>query len=231
MTHASFLELDRCFLGEGTPEAVAHAATCSRCGEYLRRLAEPCDVPAWLADMGEHEASRQARERLFAPPLPGPRARQRNTLALLLGAALALGGALILLRSPLSNEVPTPAEFSAPYTGAKGGSEVVLYVKRDQTVFPWNGERLRAGDRIRLRVLGRSYRHVKVTSPQPHGDLVLFEGEVSDGGALPVAWEMDATGTEERLRVTLSNPNSASGSSGPSTWVRDFVLQKTGEEQ
>jgi hypothetical protein len=103
-------------------------------------------------------------------------------------------------------------------------------------VFLWDGNGpLQVGDQIRLGVAGAEYRHIAVLSAGD-GWVVLYRGELTAEGELPVAWSLDGQGDTEQLLVVLSHralsneelaeraQRDADGAMD--TWVRRYVLPK-----
>lgn len=129
---------------------------------------------------------------------------------------------------------PRPAET---YVGTKGSPSVGVYVKRDDRVFLWDGNGpLQVGDHIRLGVAGAEYGHLAVLSAAEEGWAILYRGELTREGELPVAWSLDGQGDTEQLLVVLSHRALSDtelvqraergGEAEKNTWVRKYVLPK-----
>jgi hypothetical protein len=89
----------------------------------------------------------------------------------------------------------------------KGGPAVTVFVKRGEEVFPWDGAgRLRADDRLRLRVVPAGYEHVSVASlDDGRAPAVLYEGDLPAAPTLlPLSFRVEGEGGRERLSVILA---------------------------
>jgi len=178
--HPSRLELDRAWLGAGSPETTAHLGRCERCSAWVARLEQPVAVPGWVSEIG-------------AP-------RRRSWLSA--GTGLVAAGALSVLLL-----VPWGQMQVGPSTQAKGTPAVALYVQRDGVVALWDGQQpVAPGDSLRLKVVPEGLRFVVVAAATGSGTpLVLFQGEVrGDEELLPESWRVDASPEDETMVIVRS---------------------------
>jgi hypothetical protein len=235
MTHPSYLELDRVALGAARETTTAaHVTGCDRCRHYLDGLRDVPPLPAGL------------RERVAAAPVPGVVA---GLLAKWFGGrhtrlfgATALAGAMAATavfwlghRSP-----PSPSRAGSPaadYDGVKGLPSVWIYVKHDNELALWDGERpLAPGDRLRLKIDPQELSQVDVFSVDDEGSFRrVYSGQLARGAVttLPAAWQLDDRSQRESLIVVLSNaPVSATAAkrfaeagAPAGVWLRRFELR------
>lgn len=238
MKHPSFLELDRLALDPsseiaGSPSA-AHFVECERCRSYIDQLRafEPATpVPEWVVALAARSPSRRVEARFSWPEVFRlPPVRAPWVLAAL--GALAFGISLLALTR---DEPELTAR--APYLAAKGGPSVGLFIKRAERVFAWDGvESVSVGDRLRLSIVRGAYSEVAVLTRGGQGLVTLYRARMSENAELPVAWEVNRVGNEERLIVVLSKRELSdreltealmdSRRLEPDTWVREYVLPK-----
>jgi hypothetical protein len=232
--HASYFELDLFILGEPLEEQTnAHVRGCARCSSYVARARQSslADPPDWVSALGvagvANDAPMQVRARV---PRKVPALRWWAAPLVLASMALFAAGVL----RPSERE---PGGPEGPYVGTKGSPSVGVYVKRDHRVFLWDGAgALQVGDQIRLAVAGAGYRHVAVLSAAGERWVVLYRGELTAEGQLPVAWSLDDQGDTEQLLVVLSQgPLSETelaeraergAEAAKDTWIRKYVLPK-----
>jgi hypothetical protein len=151
----------------------------------------------------------------------GPRGPRRRRLWPAAAAGLAAMVFFFVIRRP--------AEVRE-----KGGPVVTVFVKRGEDVFPWDGAgRLRANDRLRLRVAPGGYDHVSVASLGDDGEpAVLYEGELPVGPfLLPLSFRVDdRQDGPERLSVMLGHrpipPGLHQGGSKDEVWRQVLVFDK-----
>lgn len=234
--HASSFELDLFALGEPLEEQTnAHVRGCAHCSSYvvLARQGVRGNLPDWVTALGagaavENDAPVQAKAHATRKvrPLPwwaGP---------LVFVPVAALGAGLLVLQGERE-----PGGPDRPYVGTKGSPSVGVYVKRVDHVFLWDGNGpLQVGDHIRLGVAGADYRYIAVLSAAVEGWGVLYRGELTSEGELPVAWSLDGQGDTEQLLVVLSHRALSDtelaeraqrgAEADKDTWVRKYVLPK-----
>jgi hypothetical protein len=204
--HPSFFALDRLRLGDDDHALRGHVAGCSRCRAYVDADADavagprPLSAPAWLSGV-------------TLRPIPRPHVTRARRLPAWLFlpslAAVAAAAALWLVVRPTLRLGDSPA--ADPFAGirAKGPPSVVVFVKRDGRVLPWDGSfSLRAGDALRLQVAASAYSRVSVASVAADAGApeVLYDGAL-DGERptlLPVSFRVDQRGQREVLSLVLS---------------------------
>ncbi len=88
----------------------------------------------------------------------------------------------------------------------KGEPAIAVYLKRDDRVWLWDGRTsVRAGDKLRLKILAAGYDHVAVAAPAAQRLRILYSGRLdSTETLLPKSWEIDAQPGAETLYVFLS---------------------------
>jgi len=226
--HPSFLELDRFALG--APLALttaAHVGACDRCRRHVETVREAPPVPAELRDRLAAPAadSRPAGVLRWPGWLRGPRIG-----AVGLAGALAIGALVFIAREPRAPVVG--------YDGVKGLPSVWIYVKRDNELALWDGERpLEARDRLRLKIDPQDLTHVDVfTRDDAIGGALapIFDGRLQPGmvTTLPAAWQLDGNSPRESLIVVLSRDGVSPGAAqrflrdgAPAgVWLRRFDL-------
>jgi hypothetical protein len=233
--HASSFELDLFILGEPLEEQTcAHVRGCARCSSYVARARQGSlgSTPDWVTALGaaaaENDAPMQVRARA-----PGKVRAARWWVAPLVFLHIAALGAGLLVHQGERE----PGGPEGPYVGTKGSPSVGVYVKRDDRVFLWDGSGpLQVGDHIRLGVAGAGYRYVAVLSAAGDGWVVLYRGELTAEGELPVAWSLDGQGDDEQLVVVLSHEAFSDtelaeraqrgAEAAKDTWIRKYVLPK-----
>jgi len=231
--HPSFLELDRFALGAaGALATAAHVGACARCRRHVETLREAPPVPPGL------------RDRIVSPAADSPLAVTRRFWAWFRGpriGAAGLAGALAI--AALLWIVRTPRAPDVGYDGVKGLPSVWIYVKRDNELALWDGERpLEARDRLRLKIDPQDLTHVDVftrdeaagagSAPAP-----IFDGRLRPGTVttLPAAWQLDGNSPRESLIVVLSRDGvSASAAqrflrdgAPAGVWLRRFELHRS----
>jgi hypothetical protein len=209
--HPSRLELDVLLVdaAAAAPGTRAHVEACVGCSAYLGGLramaAEPLPAPL-LAH------TRRPRPK---PPRPLARLLRPVFVAPSLAAAAAL--ALVVLRAQVhqTNGGPAPDRMAAGVRD-KGGPRIAVYLQRGPTVWRWDEQEvLRAGDRLRLEVVGAGYPRVTVVTPASGEGpkdadrdrlRALYAGPLPERGAtlLPASWMLDAEGRSETLFVLFS---------------------------
>jgi hypothetical protein len=232
--HPSYLELDRFALGApGALATAAHVGACDRCRRHVETLREAPAVPSGL------------RDRLASPatdsPLDGPRRwpgwfRGPRIGAVGLAGALAVGALVWIAREPRAPVVG--------YDGVKGLPSVWIYVKRDNELGLWDGERpLEPRDRLRLKIDPQDLTHVDVfTRDEANGGAPgalspIFDGRLQPGvvTTLPAAWQLDGNSPRESLIVVLSHdgvsPSAAQrflrDGAPAGVWLRRFDLHRS----
>ena len=204
MRHPSYLSLDRHALGHDDDEVEAHVQTCERCQDYVDSVKrDPGPVPLSIL--------REVR----APSRP----RLGWVAAVALAATLAL---VVWAGLPVLGDRSSEEE---PYTMVKSGSpSVTVFVHRAGEVRVWDGDPLQPGDSVRLRIEPAGTGHdVTISTPAPEGDVVLYEGELTPDGLLPVSWEVDAEPGPEDLLVVITD------SEGLERWQTRLTFEKRGE--
>jgi hypothetical protein len=116
-------------------------------------------------------------------------------------------------------------------TREKGAPGVVVFIKRGDQVFAWDGRALRPGDRLRLQVAGTDFTRISVASLGDEGPAVLYEGAVGRAPALlPLSFRVDERGSEERLSVILGHsgipPSLHTATDPPGVWRRVLTFPK-----
>lgn len=225
MNHPSFRELDLVALGEERPGVRQHLATCSTCTAHVETLGRPLVLPVW------ENGPRRTLWRGWLPTLGG-------AAAAALAAAVFLpwggfGGVEGTSRVPRTDRItdvadrmpprpasvdgtgarPTghsgPSDLAGTWVAAKGSPSVGIYVKRGNQLRLWDGESpVLPGDRLRIRISPRGYRHVALASRAQNGRLTpLFEGAVGEAEdfLIPGSWEVDDQGGQEELVIGLGN--------------------------
>lgn len=174
MSHPSFLALDRFALApdEGS-ELARHVEGCVRCRAHVEAVQRPLPVPDWARAAGQRR--RPWLRWLWAPA----------------GVAMTAAVALLVV----------VGVGPSTQTLAKGGPSVTVWLKRGETVAPWAGDPLRAGDAVRLQVEAAGYRHLAVLGTD---GTVLYRGPAGGEPALTPAWELDEAPADERLVAVLS---------------------------
>jgi hypothetical protein len=235
--HPSYLELDRFVLGApGALATAAHVGACDRCRRHVETLREAPPVPAGLRDRLASPAS--------DPSLPGASSlvgarrwpgwfRGPRVAALGLAGALAAGALVWIAREPRAPVVG--------YDGVKGLPSVWIYVKRDNDLALWDGERpLEARDRLRLKIDPQDLTHIDVfTRDEASGGALaaIFDGRLQPGTVttLPGAWQLDGDSPRESLIVVLSRDGVSPGTAqrflrdgAPAgVWLRRFELHRS----
>jgi hypothetical protein len=216
--HPSYLELDRTAAKRASEELRAadlapplqtaheaavdeHLTECESCRAHLAQLAATRQagdaLPAWLLAL---EAQRAAAGFVAERVLPdhAPKLRLRPWPTALIGTALACAAAFALVRAPSE-----PA-----YDTTKGAASVWVHVQHEGVRGPWDGAPLTAGDRIRLELAPDRFRHVTVFSVgASDADATLLHRSALRPhvrSALDKAWQLDASGTSERLLVVFA---------------------------
>ena len=232
-THPSYLELDRFALGApGVLTTTAHVGACDRCRRHVETLRE---APPILPGLRDRLASPAAAAALAGAGrwlawFRGPRIG-----AVGLAGTLAIAGLIWITRAPHAPLVG--------YDGVKGLPSVWIYVKRDNELALWDGERpLEARDRLLLKIDPQDLTHVDVFSrdeaPGAGSALApIFDGRLQPGtvSTLPAAWQLDGNSPRESLIVVLSRDGvSASAAQrflrdGPpaGVWLRRFELHRS----
>ncbi len=182
MKHPGWIELDAQHLGARDEAVAAHVGGCEDCRRYLARLAEPLEVPGWLAS---------------APARPRPRESRAWWLASAAAVALAVVGAAVLARSE-------------PEVRVKGPPAIVVHARRGDVVAPWDGAApFAAGDAIRFEVQASGRSQVVVAAPSGGAPALsrLYSGTLADGagaGLLPLSFTFDAAPGPQAAYVVLS---------------------------
>ncbi|HUS66177.1 MAG TPA: hypothetical protein VMZ28_16605 [Kofleriaceae bacterium] len=184
-SHPSFLALDRAALGAALdPAARAHVDGCERCQAHVDRVQRAEPPAPWL--------------RALPPARPAWRSwRWGGGLALAAATACAL---LLLVRARGRGD---DDRAGAGATTAKGAPEVLLHIKRGDSVTTWDGAApVIPGDRLRLEIAPSGYRRVQVIGS---GGALLHDAPLRAPGLLPVAWEVDDQPGPETLTVILTD--------------------------
>src|SRR3954469_10294360 len=202
--HPSYLELDRFALGApGALTTAAHVGTCDRCRRHVETLREAPAVPAGLRDRLASPAIDSPLD--GAPRWPGW-VRGPPLGGGALGGGAAVGALVWIAREPRAPIVG--------YDGVKGLPSVWIYVKRDNELALWDGERpLEARDRLRLKIDPQDLPHVDVftrdeaSGGAPGALSPIFDGRLQPGmvSTLPGAWQLDGNSPRESLIVVLSH--------------------------
>ena len=183
MTHPSFLALDRAALGAALdPAARAHVEGCARCQAHVDRVRRPEAPAPWLRAL--------------------PPARPASWRAWRWGGGLALAAAacafLLFARARGDGR-----DDHADAITAKGAPEVLLHIKRGDSVMTWDGAAaVLPGDRLRLEIAASGYRRVQVIGA---GGALLHDAPLRESGLLPLAWKVDDQPGPETLTVILSD--------------------------
>ena len=231
MNHPSYLELDRFALGAaGEANTGAHVAACARCRGHLEGLRDvpppPAALRARLAAAPAPASGKEALAAFVARWFGGRRNR-------LLGAT-ALAGALAAAVFWLAPRAPLPP---ADYDGVKGLPSVWIYVKHENELALWDGEKpLAPGDRLRLKIDPQELTYVDVFSVDDAGTFrPVYGGALARGvvTTLPAAWQLDDRAQREALIVVLSKgPVSpaaarrfAEAGAPAGVWLRRFELR------
>jgi hypothetical protein len=229
--HPSYLELDRFVLGApGALATAAHVGACDRCRRHIETLREAPPAPAGLRD-------RIASPATDSPPAAAHRwpawFRGPRIGAVGLAGALAIGALVWIARAPHAPVVG--------YDGVKGLPSVWIYVKRDNDLALWDGERpLEARDRLRLKIDPQDLTHIDVfTRDEASGGALaaIFDGRLQPGTVttLPGAWQLDGDSPRESLIVVLSRDGVSPGTAqrflrdgAPAgVWLRRFELHRS----
>jgi hypothetical protein len=231
--HPSYLELDRFALGApGLLSTAAHVGACERCRRHIETLRDAPPIPPELRDRASSPATAASLAGVYRwlAWLRGPRLG-----AVGLAGALAVAGLIGITRAP---QAPV-----AGYDGAKGLPSVWIYVKRDNDLVLWDGERpLEARDRLRLKIDPQDLTHVDVFTNDEGtsaGSALarIFDGRLQTGTVttLPAAWQLDGNNARESLIVVLSRDGvSASAAqrflragAPAGVWLRRFELHRS----
>jgi hypothetical protein len=205
--HPSFLELDA-YAVEGDDTVHQHIESCAPCRHYVESLRAPQVVPDW------------------ARSLPKRRGSFAGWFTLLGGAGALVTAALaaFLIAGPPPEHQPAQTQTLS----TKGvGPTVVVHLKRGGQVSQWrSGERLRAGDVLRLEISPDGYRRVRVSSPTSSGESILFSGTIEPRRPtlLPLGLQIDAASPTERLRITLEDPAGMPDGRSPRTWEKTLTF-------
>ncbi|MBL9039332.1 MAG: hypothetical protein JNG84_12510 [Archangium sp.] len=204
MSHPSFYALDAYALGGGAPELRHHVAACPQGSAHVRAMQLSLPMPPAVQSL-----------RSSRPRTSGWLTRWAPAFAIALVAVVS-GWALTR---------------SVDALRAKGMPAAVVWLKREGVASLWNGQRVRAGDEIRLEVAPSGLGHLAVID-EPTGR-VLYEAQVpSREPTLTPAWKLDDAATAERLCVVLSSaaPDVSTLRCGctPSVdrWCARFVLER-----
>jgi hypothetical protein len=228
-SHPSYLELDRFALGApGVLATAAHVGACERCRRHVETLREAPAIPPGLRDRISSPPTETAVHRWLAW-FRGPRIG-----AVGLAGALAVAALIWIAREPHAPVVG--------YDGIKGLPSVWIYVKRDNELVLWDGERpLEARDRLRLKIDPQDLTHVDVFSSEEAGGAgalaPIYDGRLQPGTVttLPAAWQLDGSNPRESLIVVLSRGGvSASAAqrflragAPAGVWLRRFELHRS----
>ncbi len=144
---------------------------------------------------------------------------------------------------------PPGTRTATGYDGTKGLPSVWIYVKHDNELALWDGERpLTPGDRLRLKIDPQDLTHVDVFTREEAGksgarsdggDLVtVFSSRLPHGAitTLPAAWQIDGIGRHESLIVVLAKRAISAADAkrfveigAPAdVWLRRFQLRTAG---
>jgi hypothetical protein len=198
--HPSFLALDRHALGVAQPDVAAHVASCETCRARVAAPAPTAAVPAWARELPPRR-----RAWFLWPVSTRPRAFGLAAAALACAALVWVTG----------GKIGTPAG-SHDYVGTKGGPELWLYVKRDDSVALWNGsDPVIPGDLLRLKIQPDRFKHVTVfgaartatTTATAGGYSRLYDSAIASGEptALPFSLKVDTQPGDESLLVVLGS--------------------------
>ncbi len=230
--HPSYLELDRFALGApGTLTTTAHVGACDRCRRHVESLREAPPIPPGL------------RDRLASPAASAPVSAVRRWLAWLRGpriGAVGLAGAVAIAALLWVARESHPPRIE--YDGAKGLPSVWIYVKHDNDLALWDGERpLEARDRLRMKIDPQDLTHVDVfTRDEAAGAgsplAPIFDGRLQPGAVttLPAAWQVDGNSPRESLIVVLSRDGVSAreaqrflhDGAPAGVWLRRFELRR-----
>lgn len=206
-SHPSFFALDAHALGAGEPGVAEHVAGCQVCAAHVAAARVASPLPPAIASLERPAA---------ASPWSGWRSFGFAFAAL--AAALLV---TVLVREPQRGDETT----------AKGLPAARLWWKHGEKTAEWRGEKLVAGDAVRVEVAPAGFARVTVFDEQS-GE-VLYDARV-DGGApvLTPAWSLDGRAPAEKLRVVLSRaadkeppaPGTACGGANDA-WCTQFTLE------
>jgi hypothetical protein len=175
-THLSAFELDAASLSSASPAASEHLVSCERCQAAVAQREQSVPLPQWVRE------------------LP-PRGR----------AAWRLGGWTLWV--PVAVAATVALVVAYPKTRpdevrVKGAPVLSVFIKRGDEVKRWDGaERVRAGDRLQLKVSAEGYRQLRVLD----GDEPLYDGPVPrDGELLDESWRVDDAQAPLVLGIVVS---------------------------
>ncbi len=224
MTHPSILTLHRLRLGELAPTDEGalrrHLADCPGCAARLDQqhdaraafLREPS--PPWLAPAPSAPA--RLLERLLER-LPAW-LRQRSPLTLLPGALLS-GALPILAIAALSGPLlpaDQPPDLPAPHARPKGIAPLLeAWIETGQSPRPlYEGEALRAGDRVQLRFDPGARRFVTLAGRDSDGTVEIYGVIPAKGPGVqsaPFALTLDGTRGPQTFFAVLTDTRPDSG--------------------